>query len=455
MSELDSDLHVWATQLSGVLLREQESVERMQRNKTPIRHQILTLIDKNQRKSFEINRPLKPLSHMETLPSPEQLLSWEPAKIAAQITFVQLHLIQGISRNELLSKAYTRAETSPWLHHLIQCDNRLIMYFSLAILASDDVAVRGRVIIHVIRICDELRRHNNFDGCFTVFAALESTAVKRLKHSWSSLSASDERMYETVSRLCSLGENYKEYRTLLRQVDEKYPYVVYFGGLLRDLTFTDEASNFVEDHKINWKKMTLIADVLISVERTQSAHFGPTTLDEAICQTLFLHRGWNEELQYQRSKELEATVEPEINRIAELETHLQMYKDRIELLEKRLVQAAQIDFGYRRSQAVEVAKKSGADIVRVEEWKESERPLAWMEMAALREQVESLSERNRELESHMADVAVHLGKLSTHLRGIKEHQPEMSPDATAISEIHMDGANYALYNAQQAVKESL
>jgi RasGEF domain len=111
--------------------------------------------------------------------------------------------------------------------------------------------------------------------------------VKRLKHSWSSLSAADERMYEAVSKLCSLGENYKEYRSLLRDVDEKYHYVVYFGGLLRDLTFIDEASNFVEDHKINWKKMTLIADVLISVERSQTAHFGPTTLDETVCQDLF------------------------------------------------------------------------------------------------------------------------------------------------------------------------
>jgi hypothetical protein len=37
--------------------------------------------------------------------------------------------------------------TSPWLHQLIRCDNLLITYFSLAILASDDVTVRGRVII--------------------------------------------------------------------------------------------------------------------------------------------------------------------------------------------------------------------------------------------------------------------------------------------------------------------
>jgi hypothetical protein len=107
---------------------------------------------------------------------------------------------------------------------------------------------------------------------------------------------------------------------------------------------------------------------------------------------------------------------------------------------------------------VEVAKKSGADIVRVEEWKESERPLAWMEIAALRDQAEVASERNRVLVDALADVEVHLGKLGTHLNGLKEQQPVakqvMSADALAISEIHMDGANYALHNARQAVKHT-
>jgi hypothetical protein len=45
---------------------------------------------------------------METLPDPDVLLGWEPAKVAAQVTFIQLHLIQGISRAELLSKSYAK-----------------------------------------------------------------------------------------------------------------------------------------------------------------------------------------------------------------------------------------------------------------------------------------------------------------------------------------------------------
>ncbi len=72
-----------------------------------------------------------------------------------------------------------------------------------------------------------MRSISNFNGVMAVLAGLSSGAVKRLAKSWELVKHGAQRQYEALQALMSHNGSYKEYRTVLRDVDP--PCLPYLG----------------------------------------------------------------------------------------------------------------------------------------------------------------------------------------------------------------------------------
>lgn len=151
-------------------------------------------------------------------------------------------LYRRIRGKELLNQSWNNwkkhgesAKTN--VNHLIDVFNNISNLISSEIARGTSEKRRAAAIRHFIGVAESLRTLQNFDALMAVIAALNGSAIRRLKKSWTLVSEKRMAKFEELQSQVSQESNYKALRGLLTTLNP--PLIPYVGMYLTDLTFIE------------------------------------------------------------------------------------------------------------------------------------------------------------------------------------------------------------------------
>lgn len=190
---------------------------------------------------------------------------------AQQLTLYGALLFAAIRGSELLGLAWSKKgkeERAANLLRYIANFNRVSGWVVHAVCTTISLKQRAAVLARVIALAVRCRELNNFHHAMSVFAALVSAPVRRLKATWAELPAAAQEAFKALEALFSHSSSYKTYREALREA--ALPCVPYLGLALTDLTFIEEGNPEKIKNLLNFQRQMLVCKVLEGVYRLQS-----------------------------------------------------------------------------------------------------------------------------------------------------------------------------------------
>lgn len=149
-----------------------------------------------------------------------------------------------------------------WSNHVIQ------WLVSEIVSVKDNLKQRVLVLEKVVMLAKNCYSLNNFNAVKEVLAAIESSAVYRLKKTRDGLSSKHSKILEELITLTANEMNYKNLRAKVHSVD---PPLIPFPGIYQgDLVFLEgSAKDRLENDMINFQKLQKISSYIIELQTYQ------------------------------------------------------------------------------------------------------------------------------------------------------------------------------------------
>ena len=214
------------------------------------------------------------------------IFSWDPIEIARQITIFTQYLYRNIGCQELLLSGWTKKdkmEKSPNITQLIIRFNKISRWIMEEILSYDSSKDRAKVIEIFLTVAEELRNMHNLNDCFAVITTFNHLSVKRLKKTWSKVSAEAKTKQSELSKLCSILKNFEniknefmEYKNNVKDINTlKEGCIPYLAPYLKDLAFLDEGQKYFNQNKlININKIIIVGRIIKNIKESQMFVYG-------------------------------------------------------------------------------------------------------------------------------------------------------------------------------------
>ncbi|KAL1916088.1 uncharacterized protein VTP21DRAFT_6092 [Calcarisporiella thermophila] len=220
-----------------------------------------------------------------------KLLELDPLEVARQLTLMDSRLYNKIRPVECLDKAWSNGESgdvAPNVRALIEQSNQITGWVAECILMQVEIKKRAAYIKHFVSIAEKCSSLNNFNTCMAIVAALDSSAIFRLRRTWDLVNQKTQQTLNHLKKLINSAKNFAEYREVLRLAVA--PCVPFLGVYLTDLTFiTDGNPNSLKPaNLINFSKRAKTAEVIREIQRYQLMSYNLAAVPEL---QQFL-RGW-------------------------------------------------------------------------------------------------------------------------------------------------------------------
>uniref|UniRef100_A0A7S4PFG4 Ras-GEF domain-containing protein n=1 Tax=Paramoeba aestuarina TaxID=180227 RepID=A0A7S4PFG4_9EUKA len=188
---------------------------------------------------------------------------------AEQMTLLESKIYCAILPKECMSWNKKDKETlAPNISAMIKQFNLFSNWVSCALVTQATLEGRVSTLKKFIDLMEALQALNNFNGMMEVLSGVNSSSVRRMKKTFSSLDAEYTKKFDKIEFLLSHKLSYKEYRHHLHNINP--PCVPYMGVYLTDLTFLmDGNPDNVDGGLINFKKRRLIAEVIEEIHQYQ------------------------------------------------------------------------------------------------------------------------------------------------------------------------------------------
>jgi len=246
------------------------------------------------------------------------LLEAEPIDIARHLCLQNQEIYGQIRPRELVDKAWIRgdrAETAPNVLLLTERFNRITNWFSTLIVTTKRLKLRIKLVERCIQIAIYCREMGNFHALVAIVGALRDSSVWRCQKTWKSVSSKLTTQLHELIAICSVEQNWAEYRTQLTKCRKAGTACVpYIGTYLRDLVFIEDGMNSYvpvsgnDEQVINFKKLRLIANTIKEVLEFQRPRydFVPNSAVSATLEiALTLCEVLNEQGRYEMSLQIE------------------------------------------------------------------------------------------------------------------------------------------------------
>ncbi|PSK34427.1 hypothetical protein B9Z65_8753 [Elsinoe australis] len=269
------------------------------------RHELLDVIGRVQTKAALDKLPLPSTSQSEkqrnfgkTGPPPEitkaqssmlskfdstnpTITDFTPLELARQLTLMASRIFTLIRPSELLAAALTKSP-SPTSHvrAMSTLSTNITHLVSTSIVLLPTPKPRSRLLKHWIKVATSCLTLRNYDTLMAIMCALNSTAITRLRHTWSVIPPKHLERLEHLKEICEFTRNFSALRRHIRDADA--PCLPFIGLFLTDLTFVDAGNPSTrtlpgvmnkEDGKgsevVNFDKHVRTAGIVETVERFQ------------------------------------------------------------------------------------------------------------------------------------------------------------------------------------------
>lgn len=140
-----------------------------------------------------------------------------------------------------------------------------------------------------------------------ILSGLESSPVQRLKQTWRNLPRKAWDMFEELSDLMSIPQNFKKFRHRLNNLTP--PCVPYIGVFLKDLIFIEQGGKEPDGQMINFEKRMMVARIVRQIVSFQPYVYNLIPV-EFIQEFLLAMKPLDEDDLYSRSVQLEGIGAP-------------------------------------------------------------------------------------------------------------------------------------------------
>jgi len=192
--------------------------------------------------------------------------------IAAQMTIIDNEMLLAIPPSQFLHKAFTKYETSPQFHDMVDKFNEWAKWATSEILLKEKVPERVSALSFFIDLAKNCVEVGNYHGASAIFFGLNNSAISRLKLTWEKLSTKVQQDYERIEQLFDMSMNYKNYREEIKTTKAKI--IPYLGLFPKDLIAIEEGNeNFTGSGLINIEKFRLLYGMIKRIQSYQQPLF--------------------------------------------------------------------------------------------------------------------------------------------------------------------------------------
>jgi hypothetical protein len=214
-----------------------------------------------------------------------KLTDCDPLEVARQLTLIEFDLFTKIRPREFVGLSWMKEDKeikAPNIIKMVRWSNHVIKWLVTEIVTSkDSLRQRIQVFEKVISIAKHCYALNNFNAVKEVLAAIQSSAVYRLRKTKEGLAQKHTKVLEELLTLTSSELNFKNLRAKVHSVD---PPLIPFPGVYQgDLVFLESSGkDKLENEMINFQKLQKIASYVIELQVMVSKH-RPISSSHIIC----------------------------------------------------------------------------------------------------------------------------------------------------------------------------
>ncbi|KAJ3083341.1 hypothetical protein HDU99_010808 [Rhizoclosmatium hyalinum] len=200
------------------------------------------------------------------------ILDIDPLEMARQLTLMEAELFVNIKPREFLDMAWMKDNKeikSPNITRMVHWSNHVVQWIATEILSvKENHKLRAQVFERIISLGHQLEKLNNFNGVREVLAAIESSAIYRLKKTKSLVGAKHMKMLDDLLRVASSEHNYKNLRARIHSAN---PPIIPFPGVYQsDLVFLSTCNkNILDGGLVNFHKFQKEAGYILEFQTYQ------------------------------------------------------------------------------------------------------------------------------------------------------------------------------------------
>eukprot|EP01125_Pyxidicula_operculata_P022602 TRINITY_DN938_c0_g3_i2.p1 TRINITY_DN938_c0_g3~~TRINITY_DN938_c0_g3_i2.p1 ORF type:complete len:999 (-),score=200.13 TRINITY_DN938_c0_g3_i2:36-3032(-) len=206
---------------------------------------------------------------MYTLPEGESIKFRDinSIELARQITLQEKILFDKIRLWECLNEAWTKDnknDIAPNICSFIQRFNYISGWVKTEICSELRTKSRTSLIAKFLDVAEQLYNMGNFNGLFEIMSALNSSAVHRLRKSFSYLSSKHQLL---LNKFLDYVDSVPKTRLLISS--QTPPCIPYLGMMLTDIFFIETGNKDNVDGLINFRKRHLLARTIDQIYQFQ------------------------------------------------------------------------------------------------------------------------------------------------------------------------------------------
>eukprot|EP00736_Rhodelphis_marinus_P004960 Rmarinus@m.5865 len=137
----------------------------------------------------------------------------------------------------------------------------------------------AKAIAYLVKLAVEFRKLRNYSGILEVVAALNNAAIHRLTPVWERFKNKHPKRFQQYHDLQELTRSENNFSNLRQAISESSnddsgtPYMPYLGMFLTDLTFIEDGNPAKLGGLINWEKLRLVSETLLSIQSVQNLSY--------------------------------------------------------------------------------------------------------------------------------------------------------------------------------------
>ncbi|XP_028746847.1 ras-specific guanine nucleotide-releasing factor 2 isoform X2 [Peromyscus leucopus] len=233
----------------------------------------------------DIHLKLEDIIQMTDCPKAECFETLSAMELAEQITLLDHVVFRSIPYEEFLGQGWMKLdknERTPYIMKTSQHFNEMSNLVASQIMNYADISSRANAIEKWVAVADICRCLHNYNGVLEITAALNRSAIYRLKKTWAKVSKQTKALMDKLQKTVSSEGRFKNLRETLKK-NKKHsswpcscnpPAVPYLGMYLTDLAFIEEGTpNFTEEGLVNFSKMRMISHIIREIRQFQQTAY--------------------------------------------------------------------------------------------------------------------------------------------------------------------------------------
>ncbi|XP_015854468.1 ras-specific guanine nucleotide-releasing factor 2 isoform X3 [Peromyscus maniculatus bairdii] len=223
----------------------------------------------------DIHLKLEDIIQMTDCPKAECFETLSAMELAEQITLLDHVVFRSIPYEEFLGQGWMKLdknERTPYIMKTSQHFNEMSNLVASQIMNYADISSRANAIEKWVAVADICRCLHNYNGVLEITAALNRSAIYRLKKTWAKVSKQTKALMDKLQKTVSSEGRFKNLRETLKNCNP--PAVPYLGMYLTDLAFIEEGTpNFTEEGLVNFSKMRMISHIIREIRQFQQTAY--------------------------------------------------------------------------------------------------------------------------------------------------------------------------------------